>query len=93
MKRTHTKAENHPIYLWEGAGAGWGNTKENSLVRSTWVAQLFKCLTLEFSSGHDLRDHGIKPHIRFHAWCGVGLGFSLSLSLHLSACLHFKLIN
>ena len=33
----------------------------------TWVAQLFKCLTLDFGSRHDLVVCGIEPHIRLHA--------------------------
>ena len=33
----------------------------------TWVAQLFKCLTLDFGSGHDLTVCGIEPHIGLHA--------------------------
>ena len=31
--------------------------------RGAWVAQLVKCLNLDFSSGHDLMVHGIKPCI------------------------------
>ena len=30
----------------------------------TWVAQLVKCLTLGFSSGHDLMGHETEPCIR-----------------------------
>ena len=29
----------------------------------TWVAQLVKRLTLDFSSGHDLMVHEVEPHI------------------------------
>ena len=29
----------------------------------TWVAQSVKCLTLGFSSGHDLRVRELEPHI------------------------------
>ena len=32
-----------------------------------WVAQLVKCLTLEFGSGHDLMVRGFKPCVRL---CG-----------------------
>ena len=32
-----------------------------------WVAQLVKCPTLDFSSGHHLMVHEIKPHIRLYA--------------------------
>ena len=28
--------------------------------RDTWVAQLAKCMTLDFGSGHDRMVHGIK---------------------------------
>ena len=31
-----------------------------------WVAQLVKCLTLDFASGHDLTAHGFKFHVGLH---------------------------
>ena len=34
--------------------------------RGAWVAQLVKCLNLDFSSGHDLRDMKLNP-----AWVSV----------------------
>ena len=36
----------------------------------TWVAQSVKCLTLDFSSGHDLTIHEINPHSRLCADSG-----------------------
>ena len=32
-------------------------------MRGAWVAQLVKCPTLGFSSGHDLSVHGLEPCI------------------------------
>ena len=33
-------------------------------VRDAWVAQVVKCPTLDFGSGHNLTVHGIKPQVR-----------------------------
>ena len=44
----------------------------------TWVAQLVGNLTLDFSSGHDLR---VVPLIKLHAQREVCFRFSLSLCL------------
>ena len=52
--------------------------------RGAWVAQSVKCLTLGFSSGHDLRVFGIGPHIGLcadsaePAWDSPPLSLSLS---------------
>ena len=45
-----------------------------------WVAQLVKCLTLDFGSGHELMVHEFKPHIWLHVDSvdGACLEFSLS---------------
>ena len=37
------------------------NTYINVHRRDAWVAQTLKCLTLDFSSGHDLRGVGSSP--------------------------------
>ena len=50
------------------------------------MAQSVKCLTLEFGSGQDLRDHEIKPHIGLCADSMELACDSLSLSLSLSLC-------
>ena len=53
------------------------------------MAQLVKELTLDFSSGHGLSVHEIKPHIRLSAdgaeltWDSLSLPLSLPLSLSL----------
>ena len=48
-----------------------------------WEAQLVKCPTPDFGSGHDLTVHEIKPHLRLAltAWSLLGV-----LSLLLSLC-------
>jgi len=47
-------------------------------IRGTWVAQLVKCPTLDFGSGHG-QGPGIKHHVGLHAQQGVCVGiFSLS---------------
>ena len=33
-------------------------------MKGAWVAQSLKCLTLGFSSGHDLKVHEFKPGVR-----------------------------
>ena len=42
-------------------------TKKVNRLWDAWMAQLFKCLTPDFGSGHDLAVHGIEPHVRLHA--------------------------
>ena len=37
------------------------------LGQGAWVAQLVECLTLGFSSGHDLTVHEFEPRIGLHA--------------------------
>ena len=59
-------------------GAGWGDT---------WVAQSVEHLTLDFSSGHDLRVmNEFKPPIGLCAQHEVCMWFSLSLFLGPSPC-------
>lgn len=59
-------------------------------MRGTWVAQLVKHQTLDFSSGHDLMVCEIEPHIELcndstePAWDSLSLPISLSISLSLS---------
>ena len=54
----------------------------------TWVAQSIKCLTLGFSSGHDLTVHKIEPHIGL---CTVSMEPAWdSLSLFLFASPHSR---
>ena len=51
--------------------------------RDAWVAQLFKHLTLDFGSGHDLVVGGFEPH--FGLCTGRGTGaycFELHLKEH-----------
>ena len=45
------------------------------------MAQLFKCLTLGFGSGHDLMVHEFKPHIGLYADSVEPAWDPLSLSL------------
>ena len=53
----------------------------------TWVAQSGKHRTPDFSSGHDLMVHELKPHIGLctdgveSAWDSLSLSLSLSLPL------------
>ena len=68
-----------------------------------WVAQLVKCLTLDFRSGHDLMVFGMEPYIRLladslePAWDSLSPALSLplpcscSLSLFLSLFLSLKI--
>ena len=49
----------------------------------TWVVQLVKCLTLDFSLGHDLMGHGIEPSIGLCADSMETAWDSLSPSLSL----------
>ena len=42
-------------------------SKQTNKGKGTWVAQLVKYPTLDFSSGHDLTVHEIKLHIRLFA--------------------------
>ena len=53
--------------------------KRNSLGAPGW--QSVKCLTLDFSSGHDHMVCEIKPHMWLCYDSGTCLGFSLSLSV------------
>ena len=39
----------------------WAVIKQTNKVSSTWVVQSIDCLTLHFSSGHDLRIIGSSP--------------------------------
>ena len=59
--------------------------------RGTWVAQLVKRLTLDFSSGHDLIVREFQPHIRLcidsEEPVGDSLSFHLSLPLPCSCSL------
>ena len=60
---------------------------KNLLSRGTWMAQLVKCLTLDFSSGHDLMVHEFEPHIGLcadraePAWDPLSLPLPCSWSL------------
>ena len=54
--------------------------KTYAICWGAWVAQLVKCLTLDFGSGHDLMVCEIEPRIRLHIGHEACLGFS---SLHL----------
>ena len=56
--------------------------KRKHLGASGWLGQ-FSNLTLDFSSGHDLRVVGIEPCTGLCAECGASLRFSLPLSLRL----------
>ena len=58
---------------------------ENTKDGSAWVAQLVKCLTLNFGSGHDLMVHEIETHIGLWSDSVEPAWDSLSLSLSLSA--------
>ena len=59
------------------------------------MAQLAKCLTLGFGSGHDLMVHEFKPHIGLYAdsvepaWYSLSLPVSLPL-LHSLSLLFFQ---
>ena len=57
----------------------------NYILRGTRVAQLVKCLTLGFSSGHDLTVHEFEFHISLCADSAEPAWYSLLLSLSLSA--------
>ena len=39
------------------------NKKKKHLLEGAWVAQLVRCLTLGFSSGHNLKVVGSSPHV------------------------------
>ena len=49
--------------IWYTTVQKENNDVRNSNFGGTWVAQLAKCLTLDFSSGHDLTVHGFEPCI------------------------------
>ena len=59
----------------------------NQPLQGTWMAQLVKCLTLDFSSGHDLMVHEFEPHIGLcadraePAWDPLSLPLPCSWSL------------
>ena len=59
------------IPLPQAAWNSCGSPRVRALKRqSLWgapVAQLLKCLTLGFGSGHDLMVRGFEPHVRLHA--------------------------
>ena len=55
---------------------GWGGA---------WVAQLVKCPTLDFGSGHDLRVHEIEPCIGLCTDSPQPVFLFLSLSVSLSS--------
>ena len=57
----------------------FGVMYENPLPRGTWVAQLFKYLTLDFDSGHNLRVVRLSPTSGSSLGIGACLRFSLSL--------------
>ena len=63
------------------------NKKPLANLWEVWVAQLVKCPTLDFSSGHDLRVMGLSPESG-STLSGKSLGDTLSFSfsphLHLS---------
>jgi len=59
----------HPNYL---------SRKSKRKKRGTWVAQSVKCLTRDYSSGHDLRGRETEPRIGLHTQQGVCLRFSPS---------------
>ena len=43
-------------------GGAYLKKKNHKVLRGAWVAQLVKCPTLDFCSGHDLTVGGIEPH-------------------------------
>ena len=73
---------------------GLVSNKEQLRIRGTGAAQLLKCLTFGFGSGHDLPVRGIESHVRLcadsaePAWDSLSPSLSapplLSLSLFLS---------
>ena len=79
--------------IWYTTVQKENNDVRNSNFGGTWVAQLAKCLTLDFSSGHDLTVHGFETCVGLCAdsaepgWDSVSLSLSapplciLSLSL------------
>ena len=58
----------------------------SQILGGAWVAQLAEQLTLGFSSGHDLKVHESKAHIRLPTG-GVEPAWDFSLSLSLCPCL------
>ena len=54
------------------------------------MAQLVKCLSLDFSSGHDLTVHKIEPCIRLHADSTEPAWDSLSPSLYASPSIYLS---
>ena len=59
--------------------------------RGTWMAQSVKHPTLDFSSGHDLTVHGIKPCLRLCTGSMEPAWDSLSISIYPSPMLSFSL--
>ena len=76
---------------WPGYFLSLGLSFLNCKIRGmgTWVAQSVKRQTLDFRSGHDLKDCEFKPHVGLcavsvePAWDSLSLLLSLSLSLSL----------
>ena len=60
-------------------------------VGGTWVAQLVKHLSLDLSSGLDLRGHEFKPHDGPHDGCGAYFLKKRSHT-HTHTCTHTLLI-
>ena len=61
--------------------------------RGAWVAQSVKCLTLGFSSGHDLTLCEFKPHIGLCADSAVPAWDSLSAPRPAHSLFSFSKIN
>ena len=53
------------------AASVWTHVDNNYQTRGTWVAQSVKHLTLDLSSGLDLRVCELKPHVGLHAGLGA----------------------
>ena len=69
----HERAKSRGSEGWSCRGRGTpeeveqavhvGNKIEEANMGGAWVAQSVGCLTLDFSSGHDLKVCGIEPHV------------------------------
>ena len=61
--------------------SGDGNPYEIEKGRGTWMAQLVKCLTLDFGSSHDLTVCDIEPRVGLCVAISTWDSLSPSLSL------------
>ena len=62
-------------------------------VGGAWVAQLVKCLTLDFGSGHDLTVCEIRPHLGLCADSTEPAWDSFCLSLPLSELVYARALS